>query len=81
MLSVKFVGNTLPCCAANSAPPRAPIAALKLNAITFSLLTGIVIADAASGSSRSARHARPVREVSSRCRSQAKTATTISATK
>ena len=59
---MKFVGNTVVCWAANTAPASAPTIAPKLNAITFSRLTGTVIAAAASGSSRSARQARPVRE-------------------
>ncbi len=60
MFELKLVGNTLDCSAANNVPASAPTMAEKLNAITFSLLTGIVIARAASGSSLSARQARPV---------------------
>ena len=61
----KSVGNTLICCAAKIAPASAATIAPKAKAISLTRLTGIVIDAAASGSSRTARHARPVREVSS----------------
>ncbi len=62
----KSVGNTLICWAAKIVPASAATTAPKLNAISFTRFTGIVIIPAASGSSRTARQARPVREVSSR---------------
>ena len=43
-------------------PVSAAIAAPNAKLISFSQLTGIPITSAASGSSRSERHARPVRE-------------------
>ena len=65
--AVKFVGNTLPCWAANSVPASAPTIAPKLNAITFSLLTGIVIARRRAG-----RRAAPARRARfARCRAGA----------
>ncbi len=61
----KSVGNTLICCAAKIVPASAATMAPNANAISFTRFTGIVIDAAASGSSRTARQARPVREVSS----------------
>ena len=61
----KSVGNTLICCAAKMVPASAATMAPNAKAISFTRLTGIVIDAAASGSSRTARQARPVREVSS----------------
>ncbi len=65
---LKSGGNTLICCAAKTDPASAAIIAPRANAISLTRLTGIVIAAAASGSSRTARQARPVRDRSSRCR-------------
>ena len=59
----KSVGNTLTCWAAKMVPASAATIAPNANAISFTRLTGIVIDAAASGSSRTARQARPVREV------------------
>ena len=62
---------------ANSVPVSAAMAAPKLNAMSLSRLTGMPIASAASGSSRSERQARPVREWLTKCsarRRRAKTA-------
>ena len=61
----KSVGNTLACWAAKMVPASAATMAAQANADSFTRLTGIVIAAAASGSSRTARQARPVREYSS----------------
>ncbi len=47
-------------------PARPATAAPVANAISFSRRIGTVIISAASGSSRSARQARPVREASTR---------------
>jgi len=79
MLAVKLVGKTLSCWAAKMVPASAPTIAAIAKAITLSLLTGIDIAEAASGSSFSARQDRPVRDVSSRCRTPARIAVMISA--
>jgi hypothetical protein len=61
----KSVGNTLVWSAAKMVPPNAAIIAPIANAVSFTRSTATVIDAAASGSSRTARHARPVREVSS----------------
>ena len=58
----KFCGKTLPFSAVVNVPVSAATEAPNANAISFSRLTGIPITSAASGSSRSERHARPVRE-------------------
>ena len=55
-------GNALTFTAVTSVPVRAAIAAPKEKLISFSELTGMPITSAASGSSRSDRQARPVRE-------------------
>ena len=59
---LKFCGKAPVCAAANTLPARPAIAAPKLKAMIFSRLTGIPIISAASGSSREAFHARPVRD-------------------
>ena len=58
----KFCGNTLPFSAVANVPVSAATAAPNANAISLSRATGMPITSAASGSSRSERHARPVRE-------------------
>ena len=73
----KSVGNTLICWAAKMVPARAATAAPNANAISLTRFTGIVIDAAASGSSRTARQARPVREVSSSRSTPMVTARTI----
>ena len=60
-------GKTLALSDAKSVPVSAATAAPKLNAISLSRLTGMPIASAASGSSRSERQARPVREWLTKC--------------
>ena len=55
-------GKTLAFSAANSVPVSAATAAPNAKLISFSQLTGMPIASAASGSSRCDRQARPVRE-------------------
>ena len=55
-------GKTLAESDANSVPVRAATAAPNAKLISFSQLTGIPIASAASGSSRNERQARPVRD-------------------
>ena len=69
MISVgtsKSAEKTAVLSAAKSVPVRPAIAAPNANAISFSRLTGIPISSAASGSSRSDFHARPVRDWSTR---------------
>ena len=66
----------MPNSAAYSDPVSAATAAPHENASSFSQLTGMPIASAASGSSRSERHARPVRELFS-SRSATNTTTKI----
>ena len=61
----KLPGKTPTCSAAKSVPVRPATAAPNMKANSFSRLTGIPISSAASGSSRSDRQARPVRELSS----------------
>ena len=58
----KFCGKAPVCAAAKTLPARPAIAAPKLKAMIFSRLTGIPIISAASGSSREAFQARPVRD-------------------
>ena len=58
----KVRGNTLALSAAKNVPVSAATAAPKEKLISFSQLTGMPITSAASGSSRSDRHARPVRD-------------------
>ena len=55
-------GKAPVCAAANTLPTSPAIAAPKPNAMIFSRLTGMPITSAASGSSREAFHARPVRD-------------------
>ena len=58
----KFCGKTPTWTAAKIVPVKPAIAAPMANASSFIRLTGIVMSSAASGSSRTARQARPVRE-------------------
>jgi hypothetical protein len=58
----KLPGLTAVRTAAKMQPVTPAIAAPNANAISLRRLTGMLIASAASGSSRSARHARPVRD-------------------
>ena len=67
-------GKTLPFNAVTSVPVRAATPAPKAKAVSFSQLTGMPISSAASESSRSDRHARPVRDAFTK-RSATKTTT------
>ena len=73
-------GNVLAFSEAKSVPVSAATPAPKLNAVSLSRLTGMPIASAASGSSRSDRHARPVRDWFTKCSAAYATANTMTAT-
>ena len=74
----KFCGKTPSWTEAKIVPVRPAVAAPNMNASSFSRFTGMLIISAASESSRSARHARPVREWLMNCSATTTTAKTPS---